>query len=126
MPFREHSAALEVLVGTNQWRFGGKRYKLDVTIIHEQYGWPGKDSNDIALIRVKEQFEFNEKVQPIKYSREEVPVHSANLKFFGWGWGKSSAETLDGVKKIVNIKEILHFRNKRINKYFNIRNEEFT
>lgn len=82
--FRVDAEDSEILVGTNQWRFGGKRHKVNMTIVHEWYGWPTKHSNDIALIRVNEPFEFNEKCQPIKYSTEEVPVHT-KLQFTGWG-----------------------------------------
>lgn len=87
----------EVLVGTNQWRFGGTRYKVNMTIVNEWYGYPAKHSNDIALIRVSEPFEFNAKVQPIEYSREAVPVHT---KLTLTGWGKLS---LDEVKQIFHI-----------------------
>lgn len=85
--FSVQPESFEVLVGTHQWRtssFGGKRHKVNVTIVHEWYGFPEKHSNDIALVRVNEPFEFNEKVQPITISRENVPEHT-RLQFTGWG-----------------------------------------
>lgn len=74
------------MVGTNQWNNGGKRYKIEKVVIHEKYGTDDRilHAGDIALVRVKKPIEFNERVQPIKYSAKEVPSESI-CTAFGWG-----------------------------------------
>lgn len=76
----------EMLMGTNQWNSGGQRYKIESIYVHRNYGRAGLAANagDIALIHTEIPIEFNAKVQPIKYSRKEVPVN-ADLQVFGWG-----------------------------------------
>lgn len=74
---------LEILVGTNDLNKGGKYYKLKRTITHEQYNRP-QFANDIGLIEVDGEIEYNENVQPIKYSDNEVP-DDAEVQLTGWG-----------------------------------------
>lgn len=74
---------LEILVGTNDLGNGGTRYKIENIILHEDHNDP-KFSNDIALIRVKGSIQFNDKVQPIEYSSEEVP-DGTEVELTGWG-----------------------------------------
>lgn len=76
----------EILVGTNQWNSGGQRYKIESIFIHDDYRRVGLAANagDIALLHTKIPIELNDRVQPIKYSRKEVPVN-ADLLVFGWG-----------------------------------------
>lgn len=76
---------MEIVVGTNDLKSGGTRYKVERFIGHEKYDKP-QFAFDIAIIRVKGEIEFNDKVQPIKYSDKFV---EANTKLDIFGWGKS-------------------------------------
>ena len=84
---------IEILVGTNKLSSGGTRYKLKEAIKHEKYYVPeyGIPNNtyDIAIVKVQEPIEFNDKIQPIKYSIEEVGS-GENLQVSGWGFLKVS------------------------------------
>lgn len=75
---------LEILVGTNDLESGGVKYKIAQAIKHEKYGTNGF-SYDIGVLEVRKEIEFNEKVQPIKYSAEEVPA-GAIAQLTGWGY----------------------------------------
>lgn len=71
------------MVGTNDLRSGGQRYKVKKLIQHEKYNRP-PFAYDIGLIRVDGRIEFNEKVQPIKYSNKFVEG-GTHLQTTGWG-----------------------------------------
>ncbi|XP_031627817.1 trypsin-3-like [Contarinia nasturtii] len=79
----QSSRTLEVLVGTNDLKNGGIYYKVARYFAHEQYDSPAF-ANDIALIKVKDEIEFTEKVKPIELSKDEVP-DGAELTLTGWG-----------------------------------------
>lgn len=69
-------------VGNNRWD-NGRRYNVSDIIAHEEY--VAKDYiNDIALIRVQWPIEFNAKVQPIKYTANEI-TSGTRLQITGWG-----------------------------------------
>lgn len=74
---------LEVVVGTNCVD-GGKRYAVEKYIIHPKY-----DSNvlahgsDIALVKLKDDIEFNDEVQPIPYSSDEF-TEDVEALVVGW------------------------------------------
>lgn len=74
---------LEVYVGSNDVKKGGTYYKVEKFFTHEKYNQPNF-ANDIAVIRVQGSITFNDKVQPIVYSSEEVPDGAA-LQLTGWG-----------------------------------------
>lgn len=61
----------------------GTRYEVEKFISHDQYDVP-QFANDIALIRIKEEIEFNDEVQPIKYSNKFIE-EDTYLEVFGWG-----------------------------------------
>lgn len=73
------------MVGTNDLESGGTYYNVKKYIQHEKYTEPpSKFSNDIAVIKVRESIIFNDKVQPIEYSPEEVPDNTVT-RLTGWG-----------------------------------------
>lgn len=73
----------QILVGTNDLRKGGAYYKVEKLIAHADYNNP-QFAYDIALIRIKGKIEFNDRVQPIEYSPDEVP-DDAEVQLTGWG-----------------------------------------
>lgn len=83
IPKQERDRNITIMVGTNDLKHGGKYYKAVKAIPHEKYHYP-LFSNDIALIQVDEEIEFNEKVQPIKYSDEFIDG-GTKLRVTGWG-----------------------------------------
>lgn len=62
---------------------GGQRYKAQKLILHEHHNKPFF-ANDIALVKIDGKIEYNEKVQPIKYSRKFVKG-GTKLSTTGWG-----------------------------------------
>lgn len=74
---------VEILVGTNSLREGGQYYNIEKFIMHEKYNQP-QFANDIALIKLKEPIEFNDRVKPIELGKDEVE-DGAELKLTGWG-----------------------------------------
>lgn len=81
---------LGVLVGTNDLKNGGTYYNLDKAYVHEHYEQP-PFANDVAVARVLETIAFNDRVQPIALSSEEVPDGAEVLLT---GWGRLSVSTL--------------------------------
>lgn len=75
--------SLGVLVGTNDLKNGGTYYEVDKYYAHEDYNNPDF-AYDIAVIRVEGTIEFNDRVQPIEPSSEEVP-DGAEVLLTGWG-----------------------------------------
>lgn len=65
----------QMLVGTNDLDNGGTYYEAESYEQHESFDDPAF-SNDVAVIRVKGSIEFNDRVQPIKLGKEEVPNNS--------------------------------------------------
>lgn len=87
------SSEIEIRVGTNMWWSGGTVYHAREIIAHEYYDSVDY-ANDIALIRVQNPIEFNERVKPIKYTANKVPPGSL-LQTTGWGAIKYNGQTPD-------------------------------
>lgn len=79
-----------VLVGTNNLKEGGTRYAFEKIIPHKSYGNP-RFAYDIAVLKVKDNIEFNDKVQPIEYSADEIAGGSVSQLT---GWGRLSVNSL--------------------------------
>lgn len=74
---------LQVVVGTNDLKSRGQNYTVRSPIKYEKFKY--KESYyDIAMVEVREEIEFNEKVQPIQLSAEEIPEGTI-VQFYGWG-----------------------------------------
>lgn len=74
---------IKILVGTNDLKSGGKQYPVSKLIAHEDYNQPSF-ANDVGLILIDGEIEYNEKVQPIKYSNKFVKA-GTKLRVTGWG-----------------------------------------
>lgn len=73
------------MVGTNDLVVGGIYYRAKKYIKHEKHAAPPSIySNDFALIQIWGTIDFNDKVQPIEPSLEEIPVGS-DTRLSGWG-----------------------------------------
>lgn len=71
------------MVGTNDLRKGGTYYKVEKLIAHSDYNRP-QFANDIGLIQIKGEIEFNDRVKPIEWSTEAVS-DGAKVQLTGWG-----------------------------------------
>lgn len=71
------------MVGTIDLKSSGTRYEVENFIRHEEYDKP-EFANDIAMIRVKGEIKFNDKVQPIKYSDKFI-IGDTYVDMFGYG-----------------------------------------
>lgn len=60
-----------------------KYYDVEQWIKHRHYN-SHKIVNDIAVVQVKGEIEFNERVQPIGFSSTPVPA-GAHVQHYGWG-----------------------------------------
>lgn len=76
-------SSVQILVGTNSLSGGGQKYQPEKFIMHEKYNQP-QFANDIALIKLNGQIEFNERVKPIELGKDEVE-DGVELKLTGWG-----------------------------------------
>lgn len=74
---------LDILVGTNDLDNGGTYYKAESFVRHESFNSPAF-ANDVAVIRLKGKIQFNDAVQPIEYSPDEVPDNT-EVQLTGWG-----------------------------------------
>ncbi|XP_053686932.1 serine protease SP24D-like [Sabethes cyaneus] len=72
---------LEVLVGNSDLNSGVKKFAVSNTFAHELYG---NFENDIALIKIKKQFTFDETVQKIQLYTEELE-ESTTVIISGYG-----------------------------------------
>lgn len=60
----------------------GKRYEIDEVVVHPDFVW-SFHGDDIALVKVKGDIEFNDQVQPIPLSSREYSENSDAL-FTPW------------------------------------------
>lgn len=74
---------MTILVGTNNLKSGGKQYKVSKLIAHEKYNQP-HFAFDIGLILIDGEIEFNDIVQPIKYTDKFIKANTT-LRVTGWG-----------------------------------------
>lgn len=72
------------MVGTNDLKNGGTYYKVEDFLVHDDHNNP-MYAYDIALIRVQGTIEFNDRVQPIELSTEEIEDGEA-VTLTGWGY----------------------------------------
>ena len=91
-------------MGTNNLKSGGTRYAAKQLIPHEEYF---ASVNDIALIQIDGEIHFDDKVQPIKYSKKYIE-EGAELQISGFGQPNVS-EKISQVRKILKFSFSLQF-----------------
>lgn len=96
---------IKILVGTNDLKSGGKLYPVSKLIAHEDYNQP-HFANDVGLILIDGEIEYNEKVQPIKYSNKFV---KGGTKLRVTGWGRLSVCTTFVLASGIAFKRNLNF-----------------
>lgn len=81
----KYCTELEVLVGTNDLKSGGTYYIPEGYIKHGNHGdFNSTFYNDIAVLEIIGEIEFNDNVQPIGIASEEVPEKTV-ATLIGWG-----------------------------------------
>lgn len=70
-------------MGSNDWKSGGILYKAHKIIPHENFNETNY-SNDICLVEIDGNIEFNQKIQPIKFSKKYI-IAGTRLQTTGWG-----------------------------------------
>lgn len=71
-----------MVVGTNCLEDGGKRYAIDKYVIHPEFRQNLYDNN-IAVVKVEGDIDFNDQVQPVSYSCQGFPKN-AGAVLSGW------------------------------------------
>ncbi|XP_058464639.1 chymotrypsin-1-like [Malaya genurostris] len=74
---------MRVLVGTNNLKEGGQKYRVDKFLVHSGYDDP-RFHNDIALIKLASQLNFDVNVNAIQCLETVLP-ENATLTLTGWG-----------------------------------------
>lgn len=97
-----------VRAGSATLRQNGSVHQVERVVVHEDFRsfvHPGLMANDIALVRVKEAFQFDENRQPIRLFKTSETVRSgveANLT--GWSWiGESGHENFSKQLQVTTV-----------------------
>lgn len=80
-----------IVVGTTDLTQPGASFHRVEEVKTHDYFNESKRLNDIALMRVRDKFHFDDKVQPIKLALNDIPD---NTPVELTGWGKSSSVSL--------------------------------
>ncbi|XP_052747527.1 chymotrypsin-2-like [Bicyclus anynana] len=75
--------SMKVVVGTNSLTHGGVKHSVDEIKVHEKYN-SGLITNDVSVVKVVTEIEFNDLVQPIALPDKNTEG-GADLVLTGWG-----------------------------------------
>lgn len=108
----DHTSAehVDILVGTNNLKNGGKYYKAKKFILHEKYNNP-QYAYDIGLVEVNQTIEFNKLVQSIEPSSDDADLIPENADLILSGFGLTTVSVFQTGKVIflsIFVKFILH------------------
>ncbi|XP_058799506.1 chymotrypsin-2-like [Phymastichus coffea] len=93
--------AVTVIAGTHKLSGGNEQvYKSEYIVWHEKYNAP-KFVNDIGLIRVNRDIEFNDKVQPIPIADEDFSKDNYPVTLTGWGSMQAGGRAPNILQEIV-------------------------
>ncbi|CAH4035082.1 chymotrypsin-1-like [Pieris brassicae] len=76
---------ITAVVGTNKLSSGGDHYEINKIIIHENFEAEVLH-NDIALCQIKGEFNFNDRVQPIRLGSRSYIRPGSRCILTGWGF----------------------------------------
>ncbi|XP_075990990.1 chymotrypsin-2-like [Anticarsia gemmatalis] len=77
---------MKVVVGTNSLFVGGDKYSVEKIIVHADYDGSAI-VNDVSLIKLKNDIQFNDRVQPISLPDSDT---EGGKELFLSGWGRTS------------------------------------
>ncbi|CAK1548132.1 unnamed protein product [Leptosia nina] len=83
-PFKQYMNRMRVVAGTNKLNSGGDQYEFEKITEHEKYNKP-QITYDIAVIKVKKDIKFGEKVGKISLASSDTPG-GVELVTSGWGY----------------------------------------
>lgn len=102
---RKNKDNLFLIVGTNNYLSGGQVYHIEHFIVHPNFkAFEESVINDIGLIRVMGEIQFNRKVGVIKYGNREVP---AGTELLALGWGGRRVSNCPHMEKKNHLKTLL-------------------
>lgn len=93
---------LTILAGTNRLNDGGERYQVRKIIPNPFYGQMPGGGDDIAVLRLVEPFQFDDKIAPIKCSRAEIGG-GVNCTLTGWGYTRRNPANPDEIPNDLQI-----------------------
>lgn len=86
--------SLTIVAGTTRLSENGTRFSITKITAHENYS---NFRNDIALIKIKDEFKFDERIQPISIRTTAVPDDS-KIIISGWGAVSTIGDIPDNLK----------------------------
>ncbi|XP_058799503.1 chymotrypsin-2-like [Phymastichus coffea] len=97
---RAHKS-LKVVAGTNLIH-GGKEqvYESEYIVSHKSWNTPAF-SNDLGLVRVSKDIQFNDKVQPVKLPTEDFNKVGHPVVMSGWGTTKLGGTVPNNLQEII-------------------------
>lgn len=75
--------------------YSGPTYSVERSIVHERYG----NLNDIALMKIRGQFQLGNSIQTIPINRNVVP-DNAPVTILGWGYGSTNGNVASSLRYV--------------------------
>lgn len=94
-----------MLVGTTSVSSGGDPYDVERIIVHPFYSSSFPIKNDVAVIKVKNDIEYNIKVNPIALASWE-PVEGSIATLTGWGYTSYPSQNTPDILQTVDLNTI--------------------
>ncbi|XP_066594933.1 transmembrane protease serine 9-like [Prorops nasuta] len=76
--------SLSIAAGITELNKHGVEYKVDSFLVHPKYN-SGRFLNDVGIIKVVEDIQFTDKIQPIKLLSKEPEKETYDVVLTGWG-----------------------------------------
>ncbi|CAF4836717.1 unnamed protein product [Pieris macdunnoughi] len=88
---------IAAVVGTNKLSSGGDHYEINKIIIHENFV-AERLQNDISLCQIKEEFNFNDRVKPIRLASRPNIRPGSRCVLTGWGFTDNQRTVPDNLQ----------------------------
>lgn len=82
----------------------GQRYDIDLYKIHGSFDFYNDYRNDICVIRIKGEFEFNDRIQPVTLTTQDWPINEGDVAAV-MGWGYVTPEVRNSRYPVQNVKK---------------------